>query len=126
METVSLTYRDIAEKFGISDKSARSLVARKRWNRKVGNDAKARIDVPVEALPQAPQEGRDDVPHGVPQQGPDEALHGARMMIARLEVELAAQRELTASERKRADAAETDRDRWHALASRPWWKRLAG
>lgn len=126
METVSLTYKEIADRFGISDKSSKSLVARKRWARKVGNDGKARIDVPLDALPGDPHGGPDGGLQQAPQRDPDEALHGARMMIARLEVELAAQRDVTAAERRRADAAEADRDRWHALAVRPWWRRLAG
>lgn len=137
METVSLTYREVAERFAISDKSARSLVARKRWRRTVGNDGKARIDIPAEALPQAPQEGRqggpDAVPHGTPHQDLVEALVGARLMVARLEAELGGQRELVSAERRRADElaervtkVEAERDQWITRATRPWWRRLAG
>jgi hypothetical protein len=45
-----LTYDEIASAFGITRESARQLVIRKRWSRKKGNDGKARIEVPEEAL----------------------------------------------------------------------------
>lgn len=35
-------------------------------------------------------------------------------------------RELIEAERRRADAAETDRDAWREMAQRSWWKRLVG
>lgn len=35
-------------------------------------------------------------------------------------------RELIEAERRRADAAETDRDAWREMAQRSWWKRLIG
>lgn len=45
-----LTYDEIASAFGITRESARQLVIRKRWARKKGNDGKARIEVPEDAL----------------------------------------------------------------------------
>jgi hypothetical protein len=35
-------------------------------------------------------------------------------------------RELIEVERRRADAAEIDRDAWREMAQRSWWKRLVG
>lgn len=35
-------------------------------------------------------------------------------------------RELIEVERRRADAAETDRDAWREMAQRSWWRRLVG
>jgi len=46
-----LTYAEIAAALGITRESARQLVIRKRWKRSRGNDGKARIGVPLVALP---------------------------------------------------------------------------
>jgi hypothetical protein len=45
-----LTYDEIASTFGITRESARQLVIRKRWGRRKGNDGKARIEVPEDAM----------------------------------------------------------------------------
>lgn len=45
-----LTYDEIASTFGITRESARQLVIRKRWVRRKGNDGKARIEVPEDAI----------------------------------------------------------------------------
>jgi len=44
MSTVSMTYDQLAARFGIGAKSARNLVRRKGWRRTQGNDGAARID----------------------------------------------------------------------------------
>src|ERR687885_745835 len=46
-----LTYDDLACALRITRESARQLVIRKHWGRRKGNDGKARIEVPNEALP---------------------------------------------------------------------------
>lgn len=46
----SMTYDEIAETWGIARESARQLVIRKRWKKTKGNDNKARVEVPIEAL----------------------------------------------------------------------------
>jgi hypothetical protein len=51
--TRSMTYDEIALTFRIERETARRLVARKRWARRKGNDGKARVDVPLEALEEA-------------------------------------------------------------------------
>jgi excisionase family DNA binding protein len=35
-------------------------------------------------------------------------------------------RDLVQAERRRADAAESDRDAWREMAQRSWWKRITG
>ena len=49
--TLSLTYDELAERLGITPKSAKHLVWRKKWDRTKGNDGKARIQVPTCELP---------------------------------------------------------------------------
>jgi hypothetical protein len=46
-----LSYDEIAELFDIERESARHLALRKQWRRTKGNDGRARVEVPVEALP---------------------------------------------------------------------------
>ena len=46
-----LDYDELGRVFGIERESARRLVMRKRWARSKGNDGKARVGVPLEALP---------------------------------------------------------------------------
>jgi hypothetical protein len=110
METVRLSYRELAERLGVKPESARKTAQRKRWKRDVANDGTARVHVPVELLP-VPGDIRRDVP-------PDHARE--------LEIRIEGLRMLLQAESRRADAAEADRDRWHAMACRPWWRRLAG
>ena len=45
-----LSYDELADRLGIERESARTLVKRKRWARQTGNDGKARIGVPDDAL----------------------------------------------------------------------------
>jgi hypothetical protein len=134
-----LSYDDIADRLRITPASARNLVRRKRWQRRPGNDGRARIAVPDDALCVSTGgasvvdiEGGTDAPQPV---SPDNQVH---LALARLEVEVAGLRELVVAERgraeaegrradgeaKRADAAEADRDAWRAIADRPWWRRL--
>jgi len=116
MDTVSLTYRELAERLGVKLDSARKTVLRKKWQRVTGNDGTVRIHVPIDALPSR-DDSHKDSPDDRPNDGPT-----VRELHARVE----ALGELLAVERQRASAAELDRDRWHDLAVRPWWKRLAG
>lgn len=118
MDTISLTYRELADRLGVKPESARKTVQRKRWQRVTGNDGTVRIAVPVDALPQS----RDDAPDS-PQDSPQDSP----VVYAReLEVRLEGLRMLLQAESRRADTAEADRDRWHDLACRPWWRRLVG
>lgn len=133
MDVTSLTYDELADRLGITPASARNLVRRRKWKRTQGNDGRARIAVPIDALPEAPQEA----PSTPPQEAPSA---GALEPHQDLSWEIAALRELVEAERRRGDAEAArveevrarlvdlaaDRDRWHALATRPWWRRLAG
>ena len=46
-----LDYDELARVFGIERESARRLVIRKRWKRSKGNDGRARVAIPTDALP---------------------------------------------------------------------------
>jgi hypothetical protein len=70
-----LTYEELAAAFGIGKESARTLVKRKRWARKMGNDGMARIGVPedlIEARIVPPSIPRSDPP-SEPQDDPQDA-----------------------------------------------------
>lgn len=114
MDTESLTYHELADRMGVKLDSARKTVRRKRWQKVTGNDGTLRILVPVESLP---------LPTGRP---PDSPKDGPEVYARELETRIDGLRMLLQAESRRADTAEADRDRWHAMAVRPWWQRLAG
>lgn len=143
-----LTYDELAERLGIERESARTLVKRKRWARRPGNDGKVRIGVPDDCL-----EGRD-VPGDDPRNDPGHVpptdpvqppaptpdhvpavIEALTRHIERLEAQVeaaqsrvadrdavAVERDLLAAQvealRGALDAAGQDRDRWHDLATR--------
>jgi hypothetical protein len=63
----SLTYVELAEALKITPASANKLARRKRWPRVPGNDGKARVSVPDEALV------RPDIPPGVSADSPPDS-----------------------------------------------------
>jgi hypothetical protein len=112
----SLTYAELAEALRITPASANKLARRRRWPRVPGNDGKARVSVPEDALvprdvpPDSPPPSPLDVP---PVSPPDNQVHELQALVARLEAELAGARgELTGvrealdEARARAGAAE--------------------
>lgn len=132
-----MTYDELADRLGIAFDSARKLAKRRRWARRPGNDGRVRVDVPVDYLRDTPrdvpEDSAGDVQEAVPPVVPQVADNAVHLLVARLEVEVAGLKALVDSERsraeaeaRRADAAERDRDRWHELAVRPWWRRLVG
>lgn len=116
MDTELLTYRELAEKLGVKPESARKTAQRKRWKRVTGNDGLARVAVPVEALMRA-----QDIPHDVPAD-----VSADSPFVRELEAKLELLKELVAAERRRADAAEADRDAWRTEAQRGILRRLFG
>src|SRR3954452_16050085 len=89
-----MTYDELAEALGRSGEAVRALVIRKRWRRTLGNDGRARIAVPEEALEtrrspsatraRSPSEARPEAPaepppSGAPSEAPMIALLHARI-----------------------------------------------
>jgi len=95
----SLTYAELAEALRITPASANKLARRRRWPRLMGNDGKARVAVPEDALV------RPDVPPPSPGDSPPDN-NPVHVQIARLEGELAGVREAPTEARARAQAAE--------------------
>lgn len=143
-----LTYDELADRLGIERESARTLVKRKRWARQTGNDGKARIGVPNDALEarDAPGDDLSDDPVHVPPTDPEQppaptpdhvpvVVGVLTRHIERLEAQMeaalqraadrdavATQRDLLAAQvealRGALEVAGQDRDRWHDLATR--------
>lgn len=113
----AMTYDELAAHLSISRKSAQNLVRRKGWQKTTGNDKRVRITVPDEDHRMASHEDPREEP---------QTVHMVDPRIPLLETQISALREIVEAERRRADAAETDRDRWHQMAVRPFWKRLVG
>lgn len=126
MLTETLTYKELAVRLGIKLASARRLVMRKRWPKAKGNDGETRITIPVEALE------RPDDTHDDSHTDNHNAGHNANY-IKELQSKIETLNEVLASERQRADAyekraisAESDRDRWHVEATKPFLRKLFG
>lgn len=115
MSTEYLTYKELSERLGIKIGSARKAVQRKRWQRVTGNDGVVRIIVPIDDI--RPSSGRTDSPNDTPTDN-----RTVKELLERIDI----LNDLVTAERNRAAAAELDRDRWHAYAVRPWWRRLVG
>lgn len=115
MDTKSMTYKELAEAWGCKLDSARKTVRRKGWQRIDGNDGQVRIIVPLDALPS-------------PSDSPTDSAKDSPILVdvAVLEEKIEGLKALVESERRRADAAEADRDAWRALAERPLLRRLFG
>jgi hypothetical protein len=117
----SLTYAELAEVLRITPASANKLARRRRWPRVPGNDGKARVSVPEDALvprdnpPVRPPDGPPPSPLDVPPVSPPDnnQVHELQALVAKLERELAGVsgeltgvREALDEARARAGAAE--------------------
>ena len=137
-----MTYDELAEVLGRSTEAVRAMVIRKRWRRTLGNDGKARVSVPTEALetlqapntptPHTRSEPRANTPaEHTPSEQPVIALLHAR--VAELGAELREARAATseaqakanrvegleallAAERERVNDLKVERDRWAGIA----------
>jgi hypothetical protein len=93
----SLTYAELAEALGITPASANKLARRKRWPRVPGNDGKARVSVPEDALVRrdSPPDSPLDVPPVSPQDSPppsppDNLIKALEAHVETLKAQLAA------------------------------------
>jgi hypothetical protein len=150
-----LTYREAAKALGSNIEAVRQRAIRSRWPRTVGNDKRARIQIP-EGLTIPVREGNEGTSRKdgdrEPRKGNDRANDGP--LIKALEANIALLREQLSTTEARLAAAdarearfvadlEAERaqtakaieafaalaDRLDQLAaerSRPWWRRLAG
>jgi hypothetical protein len=153
MSTASLTYSEIASRFGMTTASARNLVRRKGWNKTLGNDGLARIMVPSDAVPDEPPiraEGSTVQPSEPGDGTTVQPLDGASLVavaalerhVARLEGEIVTLKDVVSTlitEREAAceqaialrisiSALEATgaalRDEIERRDSRAWWRRL--
>lgn len=152
MPLEALTYAEFGRRLGVSPEAARKKAHALRLPATLGNDGKKRVSVDLLEIQHAPRiprstaGGRPDTGTAIPVQEMLKLIDDLRAETGRkaeqdvqrhrvleleaqtsvLEAELTGLRHLIEAERKRADAAEGDRDAWRNLAQRPWWRRLAG
>ena len=99
-----LTYDKAAERLNIKPDSVRRRAAARKWARRLGNDGRARVRIPDDALP---PDVRGDVTPALPPDASAE-LNEARVEIATLQAELAGVRD-------RLTDTQADRDRLAGL-----------
>lgn len=99
-----LTYDEAAQRLQIKPDSVRRRAAARKWARRLGNDGKARVRIPENALP---PDVRGDVTPDIPPDASAE-LNEARVEISALKAELAGVRD-------RLHDTQADRDRLAAL-----------
>jgi hypothetical protein len=99
-----LTYEEAAERLNIKPDSVRRRAAARKWARRLGNDGRARVRIPPDAIP---PDIEGDVTPTVPPDGSAE-LNAARVELAALRAELAGVRD-------RLHDTQADRDRLAAL-----------
>jgi hypothetical protein len=99
-----LTYEEAAERLNIKPDSVRRRAAARKWPRRLGNDSRARVRIPDDAIP---PDVRGDVTPALPPDASAE-LNEARVEIATLRAEVAGVRD-------RLTDTQADRDRLAAL-----------
>jgi hypothetical protein len=118
METVTLTYAELAERLGVKDESARKTTQRRKWRKFMGNDGFTRVEVPLDELPKV------EAPPPPPGPSLEEIIAGLREANARLEAERDLLREmLTRSDLSIADS-KAMLERWQGEALK--WQEEAG
>lgn len=100
-----LTYDEAASRLGILPDSVRRRAAARKWPRRLGNDGRARVRIPPDAIP--PDIWGDVTPARTPDASAE--LNEARVEISALKAELAGVRD-------RLSDTQADRDRWRAQA----------
>jgi hypothetical protein len=150
MDAEWLTYREAAKRLGSNIEAVRQRAIRCRWPRTIGNDKRARIQIP-EGLTNPSQEGNDrgsqegtdrgsrkgnDRAYYRPNEGP--FIKALEAHVATLKEQLAAAESRAATESARANeeaaktaqaiaAFETLAQRLEAMAAAkrpPWWRWL--
>ncbi len=93
MSERTFTYDELAAALNKSHEATRAMCIRKRWRRTIGNDGRARITVPIEAVeahrtpdvPQTPTVPNPEHTLDVPQHTSSEPSADARALIAILQ-----------------------------------------
>ncbi len=131
----SLTYVELAEALKITPASANKLARRRRWLRLMGNDGRARVSVPDEALvrPDSTQDMPPDVPPVRPPDKDEPLIKALEAHVETLKERLAAADDALTAERAKtaqaiaAFASLADRlDAMAAERAKPWWRRFTG
>jgi DNA-directed RNA polymerase specialized sigma24 family protein len=119
MPPENLTYREIAERLDITPEAARKRVRAKRLPASLGNDGRTRVIVNLDEL------AADTPPRRSPPAGPSIVELFEMVEALRAEIAQRPTPELVETLKAQIMDLKTDRDRWHAMAQRPWWRRLA-
>lgn len=102
-----MTYVELGAALGIDPDSANRRARRQGWRRRMGNDQRTRVAVPLDALPDLPPDTPQTTP-AVPGDIPGDDPPDVSRTIKALEGEAMALREALQRERERSDKAEVE------------------
>lgn len=102
-----MTYAELGEALGIDPESANRRARRQGWRRRMGNDHRTRVAVPLDALPDIIPD-KPKAPQAVSGDGPGDIPPDISYTIKALEGEATALREALQRERERADRTEAE------------------
>lgn len=106
-----LTYDEAAERLGIKADSVRRRAASRKWKRRQGNDGKARVFVPLDAIPDRIPDPTPDV---TPDSPPQDPMLLARLAVA--EARLTDALQAITEGKKALEDMRSDRDAWRCQA----------
>ena len=121
-EIVWMTYREAGDRLGIKTDSVRRRAASRKWQRRPGNDGKARVGIPADVIP-------DNTPAPIPDNSPDITPDSINVELAEARADVARLEGQADGLRQQINDLREDRDRWHAVATAPrqsWINRLRG
>ena len=102
-----MTYVELGAALSIDPDSANRRARRQGWRRRMGNDQRTRVAVPLDALPDLPLD-TTPAPPAVPGDIPGDDPPDASRTIKALEGEAVALREALQRERERSDRMEAE------------------
>ena len=110
-EIVWMTYREAGDRLGIKTDSVRRRAASRKWQRRPGNDGKARVGIPADVIP-------DNTPAPIPDNSPDITPDSISIELAEARAEIAGLRMKVESMELRLQEVASDRDAWRVMAQK--------
>ncbi|MBX8803317.1 hypothetical protein HBA92_21565 [Ochrobactrum sp. MR28] len=136
MSNIKLTYKELADMTGWTLGHTRNFVRQKRWNKTKPNKGKeVLIDVDLDELKDH-QESNQAAPEILKNETPlreqiavlteklNSEINLRELEKQNFEKQIELQKEISSAERKRAEAAESERDIWKEKSNKGFWSKF--